>query len=95
MSYTFDDSVGGKTVHVMELGDTLLIKTGGNHTLHLLESKTDFEACNTTKANKLIEQNGEYQFSPEQAGLYYFACGLEGHCAGGANFRVLVTKREP
>ncbi|XAR54195.1 hypothetical protein NMG60_11029223 [Bertholletia excelsa] len=86
-STDFDTWAKGETFTV---GDTLAFNYGVTHGVAVLNSKDDYDNCNTGSAVKTYS-GGKTTVTLDKTGPMYFACPTAGHCQGGMKLAVNVA----
>ncbi|KAM7261195.1 hypothetical protein ACFE04_026670 [Oxalis oulophora] len=83
----YDTWVSGKTFNV---GDTLLFTYTGLHSVDVLSSKSDYDACSSSNTVKSYT-DGNSTIPLDKAGSIYFICPTSGHCANGMKLAITVA----
>jgi hypothetical protein len=89
--------VGNGVKLVSQLGDKVEFKwTSSIHDLRQMAGKSEFDACNFTKATVLVSpaKSGDYDFMAKSTGMYYFSCMVGTHCKSHQKLIVEVVARK-
>ena len=81
-----------ETKQTVALGTEVVFKWSGFHNVYKLPDKDAFDACDLSKATKLVSYDqGPYTYKASSEGSFYFACGVGIHCAYRQKLALTVT----
>ena len=64
--------------------------SNGNHNVFQFDNEKPFKKCDLSKATQRATKS-PYIFSTTKPGTYYFACGVDTHCADGQKMKFQVV----